>query len=480
MKYGFIKVAAITPTVVVADCSKNAAAIAEDMKKAAEAGVQIAVFPELCITGYTCGDLFWQESLLWGANEGLKAVQEASKAVPGLLSFVGVPVLYRQKLYNCAAAVQEGRVLAFVPKKNLNSAELRQFAPAPETNETVAWDRVQVPFGCNILLSCDTMTGLKIGAEIGDDLWVANPPSVGLAEAGASIIVNLSAGYETIGKMEYRRNLVLGQSGRLVCGYVYCNAGDGESTTDYVFAGHNMIAENSVMLSESKPFENGMIVSEVDVQRILFDRRRMNGWCNDVNGYLEVNFTLPQQEVQLTRQVDTAPFIPKNEEGLELILTMQANGLKKRLAAAYASSAVIGISGGLDSTLALLVAVRAADQLGWDRKKIMGITMPCFGTTVRTKSNAELLCDSLGIECKCIDIAESVRVHFQAIGHDESDHSVVFENGQARECTQILMDVANGCNGMVIGTGDLSELALGWATYNGDHMSMYGVNADVP
>ena len=484
MEYGFIKTAAITPKIEVADCARNAEVIAEGMEQAYQAGAQIVVFPELSLTGYTCGDLFLQESLIRGVSRALRHLAEKSLECPGMMSFVGLPVLFEQKLYNCAAVIQNGEILAFIPKKHLPNYsefyEQRHFMPAPEENRRILWENKEIPFGNHILLACENMPALVIGAEICEDLWVASPPSIALAAAGATLIVNLSASDETIGKDEYRRSLVKGQSARLLCGYVYCDAGDGESTTDMVFAGHNLIAENGEILMESEPFHNGMIITEIDVERLLYDRRRMSTWVSQTEGYEKIGFRLPQTRTKLTRPISCCPFVPADDRRLEMILSMQDNGLKKRLSHTNADRAEIGISGGLDSTLALLVAVRAADQLGWDRNRVLGITMPCFGTTDRTRSNAELLCDRLGIECRRIDIADSVRVHFQAIAHDEKKQNVVFENAQARERTQILMDVANGCNGLVVGTGDLSELALGWATYNGDHMSMYGVNASVP
>ena len=485
MNYGFVKVAAITPVIAVADCLQNAVSIGGEMTKAFEAGVQAAVFPELCLTGYTCQDLFLQESLIRGVQEGLEKLLEVSAQCPGMLSFVGMPVPYEDKLYNCAAVLQSGKLLAFVPKTHLPNyaefSEQRYFSRAPEGNHMIRWKGQEILFGNQIVFCCENIPDLKIGVEICEDLWVASPPSAGLAAAGATLIVNLSASDETIGKEQYRRSLVQGQSARLLCGYIYCDAGDGESTTDLVFAGHNLIAENGTVLAESQPFHNGMICSEIDVQRLVFDRRRMTTWTGNSQGYDQIYFVLPYQEVSLTRRVSRWPFVPEDDESrLEMILQMQSSGLKKRLSHARTDSAVIGISGGLDSTLALLVTVRAADSLGWDRDRIIGITMPCFGTTDRTRSNAELLCECLKIQSRRIDITRSVRSHFQDIGHDENDHSVVFENSQARERTQVLMDVANGCNGLVVGTGDLSELALGWATYNGDHMSMYGVNASVP
>ncbi len=419
MKYGFIKVAAITPQVEVADCPHNARAIAKGMEQAYQEGAQIAVFPELSLTGYTCGDLFLQDSLLAGTRKALEDLVEKSKEYAGMLSFVGLPVLFEQKLYNCAAAIQDGRILALVPKKHLPNYsefyEQRHFIPAPEENRKIQWGGREIPFGNHLLLECTNQPALLVGVEICEDLWVASPPSIGLAMAGATLIVNLSASDETIGKAEYRRSLVKGQSARLLCGYVYCDAGDGESTTDMVFAGHNLIAENGRVLAESEPFQNGMIVTEIDVERMLYDRRRMSTWISQTDSYQRVSFELRETAVRLTRDISKYPFVPQAEERLEMILSMQANGLKKRLSHVHADRAVIGISGGLDSTLALLVAVRAADQLAWDRKRILGITMPCFGTTYRTRSNAELLCDRLGIECRRIDIAESVRVHFQAI-----------------------------------------------------------------
>lgn len=335
MEYGFIKTAAITPKIEVADCARNAEVIAEGMEQAYQAGAQIVVFPELSLTGYTCGDLFLQESLIRGVSRALRHLAEKSLECPGMMSFVGLPVLFEQKLYNCAAVIQNGEILAFIPKKHLPNYsefyEQRHFMPAPEENRRILWENKEIPFGNHILLACENMPALIIGAEICEDLWVASPPSIALAAAGATLIVNLSASDETIGKDEYRRSLVKGQSARLLCGYVYCDAGDGESTTDMVFAGHNLIAENGEILTESEPFHNGMIITEIDVERLLYDRRRMSTWVSQTEGYEKIGFRLPQTRTKLTRPISCRPFVPADDRRLEMILSMQANGLKKRL-----------------------------------------------------------------------------------------------------------------------------------------------------
>ncbi len=483
-----MKAAALTPKVKVADVTYNKEKICEMMDEAAMAGVRIMVFPELCITGYTCGDLFHQELLLSSAREALVEIADHSEKLPGIV-FVGLPFEYDSKLYYVAAAVSGGDILGLVPKTfipNYNEFyERRNFVPGFTDPVPVRIDDDHVvPFGTKLIFGCRQMPQLKIAAEICEDLWAPKPPCIEAAIAGATVIANLSASDETTGKDIYRRELVAGQSGRLICGYIYASAGDGESTQDVVYSGHNLIAENGTILEESQRFVNESIFSEIDVQRLSEERRRMSTYGRSEEVYLTAEFNLAEEKTVLTRFVDPAPFVPGKREDrvkrCEEIFMIQAMGLKKRLEHTGSSHAVVGISGGLDSTLALLVTARAFDLLGLDRKGITAITMPGFGTTDRTYENAVTLINSVGASFMEVPIAEAVRLHFRDVGQDESVHDVTYENCQARERTQILMDVANRVGGMVIGTGDMSELALGWATYNGDHMSMYGVNVSVP
>jgi len=488
MKDGFLKVAAVTPLIEVADCRHNAENIAALMQEAADAGVKLAVFPELCLTGYTCGELFLQDTLLDGAMEALKLIVCQSEAVE-MVTAVGLPVMHGHKLYNVAAVIYKGKVLGFVPKKNLPNYsefyEARHFEPGNDVPVMVDFDGYKVPFGTNIIFRCENMKGFSFAAEICEDLWVTAPPSQNHAVHGAMVIINLSASDETTGKDGYRRSLVCGQSGRLVCGYIYADAGEGESTQDLVFAGHNLIAENGTLLAQSERFGHGMITSDIDVQKLWAERRRMTTFKEVMDdSYMYVPFHMTPGETKLERYIDPAPFVPgdpaERQRRCEEILTIQAMGLKKRLKHTKCKSAVVGISGGLDSTLALLVTARAFDMTGIDRASITAVTMPCFGTTDRTYHNACALVCRLGAQLKEVDIKAAVSLHFEDIGHDPKVHDVTYENSQARERTQVLMDIANQSGGLVIGTGDLSELALGWATYNGDHMSMYGVNASVP
>ena len=487
MRDGFIKVAAGTPQIRVADCRYNAEQIFTLMREADKQGVRVLALPELCLTGYTCGDLFLQDTLLRGAEEGLATILEATKHLD-LLAAVGLPVRHQNKLYNCAAVLHRGEILALVPKTYLPNYgefyEKRQFTPGSTEVETVTVCGQEVPFGTSLLFRCRQMPSFVLGVEICEDLWSALPPSTFHALAGATVIANLSASDETVGKAEYRRTLVSNQSARLLCGYLYASAGHGESTQDMVFAGHDLIAENGTLLAETSPFEGGWAETELDCQRMESERARNTSFEPSAEGYLTVDFDLTLTETPLSRWVDPTPFIPHDErrraERCELILKMQADGLAKRLEHAHAKTAVIGISGGLDSCLALLVAVRAMKQLGRPTSDVLAVTMPCFGTTRRTRSNAEILCGELAVSFTEIDIANTVHSHFKDIGQDEQVLDVTFENGQARVRTLELMDTANRTGGLVVGTGDLSELALGWATYNGDHMSMYGVNAGVP
>ena len=488
MKDGFITVATATPQVAVADCEANAQAILACINEMAAAHAKVMVLPELCITGYTCSDLFWQTKLLDEAEAALSVIAEGSRQVDALIA-VGMPLRVAGKLLNVAAILCRGKVLGFVPKVNLPAYnefyETRHFTSGSADMGTVQFGGEEIPVGTNLLFSCENVVDLCVAAEICEDLWVPNPPSVQHALAGASVICNLSASDEMVGKGSYRRDLVAGQSARLVCAYLYATAGEGESTTDLVFGGQNLIAENGTVLAESATFENETNVATIDVQRLVSERRRMSTFpAAESKEYREISFALAEEETKLARFFDADPFVPSNADQLsdrcEEILNIQALGLKKRLAHTHAKSAVVGISGGLDSTLALLVTARAFDMLGLPRKGIVAVTMPGFGTTDRTYNNAVAMIKSLGATFKEVPIAKAVMQHFADIDHDASIHEVTYENSQARERTQILMDIANQANGFVIGTGDLSELALGWATYNGDHMSMYAVNASVP
>ena len=488
MKDGFIKTAAASFDVTVADCVTNAEKITEIIKNEAKNGVQLLVLPELCITGYTCSDLFLQSELLNGAKEALKNICENTKSAD-IIAVAGLPISKNSRLYNCAAVLYKGEILGVVPKANIPNYnefyEKRHFCPAPKNNSTLTLFDKEIPFGTNLIFACADMKNFTFAVEICEDLWVAAPPSVNHAKNGANIIVNLSASNEVIGKCEYRRSLVSGQSARLVCGYVYCSAGDGESTTDTVFGAHHIIAENGVVLKENTLFENGVVKTEIDVDRMDGERRKIGSYQTEVSpDYKTISFDMQKTVTELTREIPQTPFVPgdalKIDERCSLILTMQAMGLKKRIVHTHAKGVVIGISGGLDSTLALLVAVRAFDILKRSRTEITAISMPCFGTTSRTKSNAEKLCTAMGVTFKTVDIKKAVNQHFEDIGHDPNNFDVVYENSQAREREQVLMDYANKTGALVVGTGDLSELALGWATYNGDHMSMYGVNAGVP
>jgi NAD+ synthase (glutamine-hydrolysing) len=488
MKDGFITVATATPQVAVADCEDNTQAILACINEMAAAHAKVMVLPELCITGYTCSDLFWQTKLLDEAEAALSVIAEGSRQVDALIA-VGMPLRVAGKLLNVAAILCRGKVLGFVPKVNLPAYnefyETRHFTSGSADMGTVQFCGEEIPVGTNLLFSCENMVDLCVAAEICEDLWVPNPPSVHHALAGASVICNLSASDEMVGKGSYRRDLVAGQSARLVCAYLYATAGEGESTTDLVFGGQNLIAENGTVLAESATFENEINVATIDVQRLASERRRMSTFpAAESKEYREISFALAEEETKLARFFDADPFVPSNADQLsdrcEEILNIQALGLKKRLAHTHAKSAVVGISGGLDSTLALLVTARAFGMLGLPRKGIVAVTMPGFGTTDRTYNNAVAMIKSLGATFKEVPIAKAVMQHFADIDHDASIHDVTYENSQARERTQILMDIANQANGFVIGTGDLSELALGWATYNGDHMSMYAVNASVP
>ena len=488
MKNGFVKVAAATPDIRVADVEFNTQNIINAMEEAQKNGAKILVFPELCVTGYTCSYLFDHSVLLKASRKALLEIAENTND-KDMLVFVGAPLEVNGKLYNVAAAMNQGEIIGFTTKTFLPNYgefyEMRQFTPGPQTVREITFEGKKVPFGPQILFQAEGMEELVVAAEICEDVWSPVPPSIQAALEGATVIVNCSASDETIGKDTYRRALISGQSARLISGYIYANAGEGESTTDLVFGGHNIIAENGTVLKESSRYVNEIIYSEIDLQKITGERRKNTTFQPlDEETLVRVPFTVEETKTFLTRTFPKKPFVPSDEQTraqrCEEILTIQAMGLKKRLAHTNARTAVVGISGGLDSTLALLVTARAFDMLGRDKKDIIAVTMPCFGTTDRTYQNACEMSKKVGATLIEVPIADAVNIHFRDIGHDPEDHSVTYENCQARERTQVLMDIANKTWGMVIGTGDLSELALGWATYNGDHMSMYGVNASVP
>ena len=487
MKDGFISVACGSPDLRLADCHYNAEQTFTIMRAAEKAGVKVLVLPELGLTGYTCGDLFFQETLLRGAEEALATVLEATRNLE-VVTAVGLPVRVNNKLYNCAAVIQKGEILGLVPKTHLPNYgefyEKRQFAPAPEEDDYIALcGQEAVPFGAGQIFPCENLPELTLGFEICEDLWAPEPPSVRMAKAGATVIGNLSASNEVIGKDAYRRQLVTAQSARLLCGYLYASSGEGESTSDTVFGAHQLIGEHGALLGE-KRFEHGLLISEIDVQKLRCERRRTQVFSEIVERKNYKGFTLTVSDTKLTRYVAPMPFVPEGKEDRDErcreILLIASLGLKQRLRHTGAKTAVVGLSGGLDSTLAVLVTGLAMKMLDRPMTDIIAVTMPCFGTTDRTRNNAVILAERMGAVLKTVDISASVRSHFKDIGHDMDDHSVTFENAQARERTQVLMDIANQTGGIVIGTGDLSELALGWCTYNGDHMSMYAVNASIP
>ena len=486
MQHGFIKVAAATPAIRVADPAYNAASCVALAEAAAAVGTKLLVLPELCLTGSTCGDLYSHDRLITGAKEALQSFA-AETAHLDLVSVIGLPVALGDKLYNCAAVVCGGQLLGLVPKTNLSPAERRTFSapPAELLAADILGDGSFVQMGTKQLFVCSSLPGLRFAVEVGQDRNAATPPSVQAVSAGAVIICNPSATPETVDAEETRRLTLRARTTTSLCGYILSEAGEGESTTDSVFGGHRFICEGGEILAESKPFAGGeLTVTELDIERMIRDRR-VSGFDTSACGHcMETYFGLCVEDTELTRFIDPHPFIPADPAlratHCERILTIQAKGLAKRITAAWAKKIVLGISGGLDSTLALLVMVRAMDLLGRPRTDIVAVTMPCFGTTVRTKTNATVLCEELGVDFRTVNIFDAVNQHFKDIGHDPAVRDVTYENAQARERTQVIMDIANDEGGMVIGTGDLSELALGWATYNGDHMSMYSVNGGVP
>ncbi len=485
--FGLLKAATASPQLRVADCAYNAGQIIDTMQHAHAEGVQLLVLPELCITGYTCSDLFFQRTLQTGALDALAEIVRASEDLE-MVAVVSLPLLVSGKLYNCAAVLCKGEILGLIPKTYLPNYgefyEMRQFTAGSTDVHFISLLGEEVPFGTSLLFACEEMPSFVLGVEICEDLWSALPPSTFHALAGATVIANPSASNETVGKADYRRSLVQNQSARLLCSYLYADASHGESTTDMVFAGHNIIAENGVVLSETAPFTTKFAATELDCEQMESERAHNTSFQTAYGEYLTVGFSLDVHCPALTRAVSPTPFVPHDEQQraarCELILAMQADGLAKRIEHAHAKTVVVGISGGLDSCLALLVATHAIDTLGRARKEILAVTMPCFGTTKRTRSNAEVLCDELGVSFMEIPIGDTVQSHFADIGQSDTTYDVTYENGQARVRTLTLMNLANKTGGFVLGTGDLSELALGWATYNGDHMSMYGVNAGVP
>lgn len=488
MKYGFVKVAAATPKIRVADCEFNASQIIAQIKEAESKESSLIVFPELCVTGYTCSDLFLQSTLLKAAKRAVKRIISETADL-NIISIIGVPVALRQSLFNCAVVIYKGEILGIVPKVNIPNYsefyEARHFTSGKDFDEDFFeyGDFCNIRFGNEFIFTCNQMPDFSFAVEICEDLWAPKSPSVELALSGANIICNLSCSDDVTGKALYRRDLVKMQSGKLICGYIYSDSGFGESTTDMVFSGQNIISENATILAESKRFTTGITYADLDVEKLSAERRRMNTFPHKKDGCV-VGFDMNLKQTRLMRTFAQTPFVPTDKTDLsnrcEEILTMQATGLATRLAHTGIKNVVLGLSGGLDSTLALIVCVHAFDMLSIDRKNIHTVTMPCFGTTRRTKSNAQQLAEAYGVSFEDIDITLAVRRHFNDINHDENITDITYENSQARERTQILMDLSNKYGGLVIGTGDLSELALGWATYNGDHMSMYAVNVSIP
>ena len=493
MKHGFIRVATATPHIRLADCSYNTEKIIKSIEIAEERQIKLLVFPELCVTGYTCGDLFLQDILLYNAAEQVKRIAVATEDME-LVAVIGFPYERRGKLYNTAAVIHRGKILGLVPKMSIpNYGELyegRYFSKGPYEAVPVDFFGEEVYFGSRLLFECIDMPDFVLGVEICEDLWIPMSPGNSHCIAGATVIANLSASNEIIGKAQSRRELVKSQSKRLICGYVYADAGEGESTTDLVYSGHSLIAENGSLLSETEPFFNEMIINEIDLGIIKSDRRRKNTYSGSCCAeYIHMKFSFSDdvydlKPYDLIRRIDPSPFVPINpqerNERCKDVFTIQARGLMSRISHVGAERVIIGISGGLDSTLAMLVCHEAFELLGLDKKEIIAVTMPCFGTSLRTYNNALSLSESLGAMILNIPIKDAVLQHFKDIDHDIDKQDITYENSQARERTQVLMDLANKYNGLVVGTGDLSELILGWATYNGDHMSMYGVNASVP
>ncbi len=489
MKDGLLKVATYSPINFTVDLENNKNNIINGIYKASKEGVKIITFPELCITSYTAADLFLNQKLCDKSLKMLEEITLATKEVPQIVCVIGTLFILNNKLYNCAAVIQNGKILGIVPKQNIPNYqefyEKRWFCTPKDENVEIEIFNQKTFFGTRLLFKCANVENVVIGVEICEDLWVPNSPSNKHCVAGATIICNPSATDDIVSKSDYRRELVSIQSAKCICGYLYVGAGEGESTTDLVFNAHNLICSNGKVLVDEEEKSGHIQSAIIDVQHLSLDRRKMNTFYSDVENYKTILFDLEKEETDLKNyKISKTPFVPSSnalmKQRCEKILTLQALGLMRRLKAAHCEHAVIGLSGGLDSTLALIVTMRAFNKLGLNLKNIHAISMPCFGTTKRTKSNSEQLALSMGVSFKEIDITKAVKQHFKDIEHDENIFNVVYENSQARERTQILMDLANKFGALVIGTGDLSELALGWATYNGDHMSMYGVNSSVP
>lgn len=487
MKDGFLRVACATPEVKVADCKFNTKNTIKLIDEAILKDVSLIVFPELSITAYTCGDLFLQKRLQNEAIESLLEITNHSKNL-NMLIIVGLPICYGANLYNCAAVIYKGEILGIIPKANIPNyapyKEMRYFSKGPMF-EKICIKNKEIPFGTDIIFACKNMPEFKLGIEICEDLWVPTPPSCYLAASGATLIANLSASDEVIGKSAYREMLVRSQSSKLVCTYLYANAGQGESSTDMVYSGHNLICENGAVLSQSQKFSTGLTIADVDLQMIQTERHRLTTYLTSSTPFSHVVwFDFPIKELKISRNIDKHVFFPYTSNELddycEQALNIQSNGLKTRLVHTNINKVVVGLSGGQDSTLALLAILRTFSMMNIDRKNIICITMPCFGTSEKTKNNVINLASALGVTLKLIPINRAILAHFKDIGKDDALHDVTFENAQARERTQILMDVANNENALVIGTADMSELALGFSTYNGDHMSMYGLNSSVP
>ena len=486
MQFDYIKTCAYTPSIKVADVEFNTNQIKKGIDFAVSEKANLVAFPELCITGATCGDLFFTDTLLNNAKKALKEIADYTKG-KNLLVFLGLPIKKAGLIYNVCAGISDGVILGLVPKTNIpNDDDQKRYFATP--NGEISYvvldefndDEDQIPFGTNIIFADSKNQSLKICCEIGSDLQAVIPPSVFHAVNGARIIVNISADSEFSGRQEYRKMLIKSHSQKIVSAYIYVNAGEGESTTDAVYSGHNIISENGETLAESKPFSSQFITAQIDLSSIDYQRSKtFNQSCQDlINDYLLVGFSLDLSQNKIDRIYSKTPFIKLGEE--QFLIDIAAYGLKKRIEHVFANKIVIGVSGGLDSTLALIIASRTMELLNRPKKDIIAITMPCFGTSKRTFDNSIVLSKAFGVTLKKIEITKAVKRHLKDINHSEDLHDASYENSQARERTQVLMDYANSVNGIVVGTGDLSELALGWATYNGDHMSMYAVNGSIP
>lgn len=491
MNYGFLRVAVSTPEIRVSDCKGNGEKIKDLIQNAYENKASVIVFPELAITGYTCGDLFFHDTLLKGAENALKDILVSTDELD-IISIIGIPVSYKNSLYNCVAVCLKGEILAIVPKINIPNhnefSEKRYFSSDKDLYvDYFNFAGKNTILTSNAVFNCLNIPEFIFGCEISEDLFVPNSPSVNLTQNGALVIFNSSATNEVVGRASYTENLIKAHSGKLCCAYALANAGFGESTTDLVFSGQNYVFEDASLIAKNKAFTTGTTFADIDLHRLNSERKKLSTYNSDKELYNEVtlvDFEINVQDFDINRKFPKLPFVPCDETQrdtrCEEILLMQASGLATRLKHTGIKNVVLGLSGGLDSTLALICCVHAFDMLGISRKNIHTLTMPCFGTTNRTKSNAEKLAEAYDVSFKKVNITKSVLQHFEDLNHDESIHDITYENSQARERTQLLMDISNKLSALVIGTGDLSELALGWATYNGDHMSMYAVNSSIP